>query len=108
MMNDQRKAALRRLLITVAIGVVFGLVFSLVGEPVFDEHGGRLMGEASTPIQPWESLVLWSYVIFVTPALSFTPWYIHDAPILRGSLSGIFWSLIPFVCWWLFSLRKAR
>ena len=97
--NDSRESKARRaFLICIAAGVVFGIVFGFVGERAlgdFDLWGGEDNEPLAVP-----------YMLFVAPALSFTPWYIHDVPILRQSLSGMFWGSLAFLPWWLFRLRK--
>ncbi|WP_338690619.1 hypothetical protein [Haloferula helveola] len=86
-------------LLSVTVGAAAGFVLGLVGEPALDASdifGGHV-----------DALGL-IYLLFCIPALMLLPWQIHDIPVLRGVLAGMFWALLGFGVWWLFQLWKAR
>lgn len=102
--SEQRTSKVRRVfLLSIAIGAVAGFAFGLVGEPALDEFdflgGGEVSGSELRGLL---------YLVFCLPALGLLPWSVHDIPVLRGVLSGIFWALMGFVVWRLYHLWKAR
>lgn len=98
--SDKTVSLVRRaFLLGITIGAGVGFVLGMVGEPALEDSdilGGKIGGLDAL------------YLLFCMPAWMLLPWQIHDIPVLRGILSGIFWGLLGFVVWWLIRLCKAR